>query len=496
MTRHGATEPNVPLASFATEPNVPLASFATEPNVPLASFAKPAMARYWAERAWLGGENTGLSGTTNGVREGVVIEVEDGHIKAVSTGVAAPRGAQRLVGLTLPGLANAHSHAFHRALRGRTHAGKGTFWTWRERMYALAGRLDPDGYHALARATYAEMALAGVTCIGEFHYLHHAPGGHRYDDPNEMGHRLVAAAAEAGIRITLLDTLYLTSTVDGRPLAGPQVRFGDGDVDAWFGRFREIRVEPHARVAAAMHSVRAVPAGSLAGFAERTDGMPVHTHLSEQRAENEDCLEVHGCTPAALLETYGLASNRLTAVHATHLTDGDRTILGDNRVTVCLCPTTERDLADGVGAARAMVDAGSPLCLGSDSNAVIDLFEEARAVELDERLRDEHRGHFDAGELLTAATSGGHRALGWADAGVIAPGARADLVSVRLDSVRTAGFDPASPAAAVVFAGSAADVHHVVADGRTVVRDGRHVLIDDAARALKESIEAVWREVS
>ncbi|HET6211452.1 MAG TPA: amidohydrolase family protein, partial [Micromonosporaceae bacterium] len=163
--------------------------------------------------------------------------VHDGRFGTVTPDTADPPvDAVRLPGLTIPGLANAHSHAFHRALRGRTHTGKGTFWTWRAAMYGVAARLDPDGYFALARAAYAEMALAGVTCVGEFHYLHHAPGGKPYADPNEMSAALVTAAAEAGIRITLLDTCYLTSTVDGSPLEGTQARFGDGDVAAWAER--------------------------------------------------------------------------------------------------------------------------------------------------------------------------------------------------------------------------------------------------------------------
>jgi formiminoglutamate deiminase len=440
--------------------------------------------RYWAERAWLG---------EAGVATGVLVEVDDGRFATVTPGVAAPpAGAVRLAGLTLPGLANAHSHAFHRALRGRTHAGKGTFWTWRDRMYELATRLDPDGMHALARATFAEMALAGVTCVGEFHYLHHSPGGARYVEPNEMGYRLVAAAEEAGLRITLLDTLFLTSTVDGRPPEGAQLRFADRDLDGWSRRVAALRLPERARIGAAAHSVRAVPAEVLAGLAERTDGMVVHIHLSEQRAENQACRARYRLTPTQLLDECGLTGPRVTAVHATHLTDDDRTALGDSGTRVCLCPTTERDLADGIGPARALADAGSPLCLGSDSHAVIDLFEEARAVELDERLRDEHRGHFDASELLDAATAAGHTALGWPDAGVIAPGARADLVTVALDSVRTAGFDPSHSEAAVVFAATAADVTHVVADGRIIVAEGRHVLVDDVPRALASAIGAIW----
>jgi formiminoglutamate deiminase len=423
------------------------------------------LGRYHAEYAWLGG--------ADGAERDVLIEVADGRITAVTPG-GPPQDATRLPGLTLPGLANVHSHAFHRALRGRTHGGRGTFWTWRGRMYALAARLDPDSYFALARAAYAEMALAGITCVGEFHYLHHGPDGTPYDEPNAMGDALVRAAAEAGIRITLLDTCYLTSTVDGQSLDGPQRRFGDGDATGWSARAGALRNADHARIGAAIHSVRAVPADQLGTVAEwaGSRGAPLHVHLSEQRAENDACRRHYGRTPTEVLSDNGVLGARTVAVHATHLTDLDRTELGDTDTGVCFCPTTERDLADGIGPARALADAGSPLSLGSDSHAMIDLFEEARAVELDERLRTERRGQFSAAELLHAATIAGHRALGWDDAGAIAVGARADLVTVRLDTVRTAGV---TPGPAIVFAAGAVDVSHVVVDGRAVVIDGEHV---------------------
>ncbi|SCL52972.1 formiminoglutamate deiminase [Micromonospora citrea] len=416
----------------------------------------------------------------------VLIETADGRITGVTpltggpgvtTGVEVLGDAVRLPGLTLPGLANAHSHAFHRALRGRTHGGRGDFWTWRDRMYAVAARLDPDSYLALARAVYAEMALAGITCVGEFHYLHHDPDGTPYADPNAMSEALVEAAAHAGIRITLLDTCYLTATVDGQPLAGPQRRFGDGDALRWAERAAAFApTDDHARVGAAIHSVRAVPAGQLATVANWADsrGAPLHVHLSEQPAENDACRAAHGRTPTRLLADHGALGPDTTAVHATHLTGGDLTLLADAGTGVCLCPTTERDLADGIGPARRMADVGLPLSLGSDSHAVVDLFEEARAVELDERLRTRRRGHFGAAELRDAATVGGHAALGWRDAGRLAVGARADLVTVRLDSPRTAGVPPVG----VFFAAGAADVTHVVVDGRPVVREGRHLTVD------------------
>jgi formiminoglutamate deiminase len=430
---------------------------------------------YWAPYALLPG----------GLARDVTASVAGGRFTAVTAGTA-PGGADRLPGVLLPGFANAHSHAFHRALRGRTHDAGGTFWTWRDRMYAVADRLDPDSYLALARAAYAEMALAGVTGVGEFHYLHHQPGGRPYADPNAMAEALRAAAAEAGVRLTLLDTCYLAGGLDGtghRPLAGVQERFGDGTVAAWAERVAALRPSAGMRVGAAVHSVRAVPAAAVAAVAAAQPG-PLHAHLSEQPAENEACLAYYGCTPTELLADRGALGGRSTVVHATHLTAGDVAVLGRSGTTACLCPTTERDLADGIGPARALADAGSPLAVGSDQHAVVDLLAEARAVEMHERLASRRRGRFAPAELLAALTR--HQAIGW-DAGRIEPGARADLVAVALDSPRTAGGAPDQ----VLLTATAADVRAVLVDGEVVVRDGQHRL-GDVGRLLQDAIAPLW----
>jgi formiminoglutamate deiminase len=385
--------------------------------------------------------------------------------------VPAPlSGAVRLEGLTLPGLANAHSHAFQRALRGRTEQGTGSFWTWRELMYATAERVDPDTYVALARATYSEMALAGVTTVGEFHYLHR--------DGNAMGEAVIQAAAEAGVRLTLLDACYLRGGLES---------FRDASADAWAARVTGLRGSETVRIGAAIHSVRAVDFESarvVAAWAAE-HGAPLHAHVSEQPDENEACLEENGLTPTMTLAEAGAVSPSFTAVHATHLSDNDITLLGFARV--CLCPTTERDLADGIGPARRLADAGAALALGSDSHAVIDLFEEARAVELDERLATGVRGSHSARDLLAAATAGGYRSLGRPDGGRIQAGALADLTTISLDSVRLAGTTPDAALEAAVFAATAADVTHVVSGGRFIVRGGVHHRID-VARELKASI--------
>ncbi|MEU6804043.1 formimidoylglutamate deiminase [Streptomyces neyagawaensis] len=444
---------------------------------------------YWLEHAWLGSD----------VEPGVTLTVAGpgspraGRITAVHTGTPTPPpGAEPLRGLTLPGLANAHSHAFHRALRATVQVGSGTFWTWREVMYQVAHRLTPDSYHTLARAVYAEMALAGITAVGEFHYVHHAPGGTPYADPNAMGEALIAAAAEAGIRITLLDTAYLSSGF-GKAPDRHQLRFSDGTADAWAERCSVLKERDHARIGAAIHSVRAVPAGQLATVARWAEERraPLHIHLSEQTAENDACHAAHGRTPTQLLADHGVLGPRTTGVHNTHLTDTDIALIGGSGTGTCMCPTTERDLADGIGPAVALQRAGSPLSLGSDSHAVIDLFEEARAMELNERLRSRTRGHWTAAALLRAASADGHAALGWEEAGTLEPGALADFTTIALDSVRTAGPLPRLGAETAVFAASAADVSHTVVGGRHVVRDGAHALVPDVPKALAEAVAAL-----
>ncbi|MGE7432504.1 formimidoylglutamate deiminase [Kitasatospora sp. NPDC001175] len=448
----------------------------------------PAVATYWAEHAWLphaGGPVVGHE---------VLIGVgPDGRITEVTPDSGpCPPDAVKLTGLTLPGQANAHSHAFHRALRGHVQIGSGTFWTWRDTMYRFAGALDPDSYLGLATAVYAEMALAGITAVGEFHYLHHAPGGGRYGDANAMGEALIEAAARAGIRITLLDTCYLSSGFGAEPTE-PQLRFSDGDADAWAARAGELKERGHARIGAAIHSVRAVPADQLATVAHwaAMRRAPLHVHLSEQTAENDACLTAHGVTPTRLLADHGVLGPRTSAVHATHLTDEDIRLLTDSSTNICMCPTTERDLADGIGPARRLASGGCPITLGSDSHAVIDPFEEARALELNERLHSRTRGHWTAGALLRAGTEDGHASLGWPEAGRIEAGALADLAVVALDSVRTAGPAPALGAETAVFAASAADVRHVVVGGRQIVRDGVHQLVADVPAALRDSIAAL-----
>jgi formiminoglutamate deiminase len=436
---------------------------------------------YWCEKALL----------PSGLTDSVLVTIADGRFSSVEVG-AAPGDAVRLSGLVLPGLANCHSHAFHRALRGRTQTERGTFWTWREQMYAVASVLTPDSYYQLARAVYGEMLLGGITTVGEFHYLHHGPGGSPYDAPNAMGEALIAAARDVGLRITLLDTCYVAGGID-QPLNEVQHRFSDGDASRWAARVVDLSSAgglDDVVIAAAAHSVRGVPRDQLGTVASALPDAPLHIHLSEQVAENTACLEAYGRTPAQMLDEAGFLGPRTSAVHATHLTSVDVGLLGSSATYSCFCPTTERDLADGIGPSVALRDAGSALTLGSDSHAVIDMFEEMRAVELDERLATQERGHWSAPELLAAATADGHRSLGFPDAGRIEVGARADLVAVRLDTVRTAGTGGSVETA--VFAATASDVSDVLVSGNHLVASSNHVKLDVAAE-LASTITAVTR---
>ncbi|TJY72277.1 formimidoylglutamate deiminase [Arthrobacter sp. CAU 1506] len=465
------------------------------------------MSRIWCERAWLGPE---------GVADNILLENDDGG--AITHVGTAPRpdpgaGVLTLDGVVFPAAANAHSHAFHRALRGRTHTGRGDFWTWREQMYRAAGALTPGKYERLATAVFAEMVTAGFSSVAEFHYVHHRPDGAAYgsaaagDGPEGAGPRgedddldsehamelaLCRAAAAAGIRLTLLDTCYLAGGI-GKPLAPEQQRFGDGDVHAWLDRLDSLRKAVAARfdparitVGAALHSVRGVPESALPVIADRlSPELPLHIHLSEQPAENEACLAEYGVTPAGLLARHGLLSPRLSAVHATHLTAEDIDLLGGAGATVVMCPTTEADLADGIGPARALADAGARIALGTDQHAVVDPWLEMRALEHGERLASGQRGRFTPDELLQAASAGAVAAMGTPTAG-IAVGLAADLAAVNPATMRTVGSDPGQ----LPLTATSADVTAVVVGGELLAANGVHSRLgqpaDLLAAALKE----------
>lgn len=396
-----------------------------------------------AEQAWLGR-----------AARNALITVEAGRIESVEEGVRAPAGATVLKGWTVPGFANVHSHAFQRSLRGHAESGGRNFWEWREQMFQVATRWDEQGYMEHCTALFNEMLAAGITAVGEFHYLH-ARG-------NGLGNAMIHAARNTGIRLTLVDACYLQGGVDGRPLEGAQRTFSDGDVQRWATRVGELAGGDGVRIAAAVHSVRAVDPTSMRVVAEwaRQRGAPLHVHLAEQPAEVDECRAVHGCSPTELLEREGILGEDLTAIHAIHVTDSDIALLGRHRVSVCACTTSERDLGDRVGPLHGLAEAGCRLTVGSDANVVTDVIEEARGLELDQRRATGLRVLHQPDELLRAATAGGMHALGW-ESGELKAGRLADFVTL----------DPAGEeldSSAVIYARAGRDVTHVVVGGKTV----------------------------
>ena len=471
--------------------------------------------RYWCESAWIDGA----------VAHGVLLSADDtGTLTAVETGIdTAPSDAEAVSGFVLPGGVNAHSHAFHQMLRGRTHGDGGTFWTWREVMYSVAAKLDPQAYETVARAVFAEMLAGGYTSVGEFHYVHHAQDGTPYgterprgdaeagterprgDANDDAGHRahameraLARAAASAGIRIRLLDTCYLTGGIDSE-LSAEQARFGDGTIDGYMDRHAgligafadefpvETPGESFVHVGAAIHSIRAVPAANLQRFTELSG--PVHVHLSEQPAENEASQEAYGATPTEVLARSGVVDDRLSAVHATHLSEEDIAILGGSRSTIVMCPCTEADLADGIGPARELADAGAVISLGSDQHVVLDALRETQGLEAGERLRSGQRGRFSPAELITALTAGGARSLDL-PVGGLEVGKACDFVAVRTDSMRTMG----SLDEQIILTASASDVHLTVSGGKVRVRDGVHAELGDIAELYARAFAALEME--
>lgn len=403
---------------------------------------------------------------------------------------------ERLPGkLLLPGLVNAHSHAFQRLLRGRTQAqAPGSplddFWTWRETMYRAASALDPDGVAIASRQCFLEMARAGITTVGEFHYLHHAPDGRPYADPLELALRVVSAAREVGLRIHLLRVGYARPGFNASP-EPRQRRFYDPDPDAFLGAVaaleQRLRPDPLVTVGAAPHSVRAVPRPWLEAVA-RARPATVHMHVAEQPREVEACLAEHHRRPVELLQDLGLLDTRFTAVHAVHLVPHEVPLLA--RSSVCACPLTERDLGDGILPADALAAAGTTLCIGTDGQSEIDPLGELRALEGNLRLQRGRRLILPptgegpdalARTLLDVATHGGARSLGL-DVGRLAPGRPADLCAVDLAHPALLGAPEDGLLAAVVFSAPPSAVTDTWVQGRRVVQDGRHPLEHVAGR--------------
>jgi formimidoylglutamate deiminase len=414
-----------------------------------------------------------------------------------------PAGARtvRLPGRALlPGLVNGHSHAFQRLIRGRTEyvaSGREAddFWSWREAMYRAAESLGPEDVYTASRQAFVEMALAGITTVGEFHYLHHQADGTPYADRNTLAHAVIRAARDVGLRICLLRVGYARAGFNV-PANPRQRRFIDRDVDGFLASAeslaRETRDDAAVSVGLAPHSVRAVTREWLASVASASSrNWPVHMHVAEQPKEIEACLAEHGRRPVELLSDLGLLGPRFTAVHGVHLTDAEVALLGGAKATVCACPSTERNLGDGIVPADALVRAGARISLGSDSQATVDLLDEARQLEGHLRLArlrravlDPGRGSMDglAARLLDMATAEGAHSLGLST-GTLEPGKPADFFTVDVHHPSLTGASVESLLAAIVFGADKAAVREVAVAGRVVVRDGRHPLAEESGRA-------------
>ncbi|MGH1343038.1 MAG: formimidoylglutamate deiminase [Nannocystales bacterium] len=379
--------------------------------------------------------------------------------------------------LVLPGFVNAHSHAFQRRIRGQTHRrmpGENSFWSWRTAMYEAAGALDPEGLYAITKAAFAEMLRSGITRVGEFHYVHHQPDGTPYDDPNELSWAVVRAARDVGIRLTLLEVFYDRAGA-GRPPLAEQRRFCDGGVDKYLERVDALRVAG-VDVGITPHSIRAASAPQIQELVEyaRQHDLVMHTHLSEQPRENEECLAEHGTTPAGVFESCGAfeRARSFTAVHATHLRDDDFDRLTTQNV--CACPTTEADLGDGILDAARLLSGGTTLCLGSDSNAVIDLIQEARLLEMHDRLARGARCRLNdesgaLGPVLAKAASlGGAHALG-STGGDLRIGDPFDAVVIDLEDPFFAHVPPEHAMDALFSAGTSTPLRQVMVGGREML---------------------------
>ena len=416
--------------------------------------------------------------TDRGLLRAHALEIEGGRVLAIRDGALYPEIPVAAGRIAIPGLVNAHSHAFQRAFRGHVQwraAGQDDFWSWRDRMYAVASALSPEGVEAVSALCFLEMALSGITSVGEFHYLHHGPGGERYSDPDELAERVIAAAERVGIRICLLRAVYLRGG-PGKALSTAQLRFGDRGADEALAAVSRIgsKKRPLVSTGIAPHSVRAVDLGALRELS--SFGGPIHAHVSEQPAENEVCLAENGISPLKTFASAGLLGERFVAVHLTWPLPGDIDELVASGASIAVCPSTELDLGDGLLPLEARLRAR--LCLGSDSHASIDLLAEARSLELHARALAGRRnvlapeGSKDglAERLLLAATREGARALG-SGAGVIAEGAPADLLVLDL---RRVAADGAPPLQAAAWIADASYTEEVWVAGRKIVEAGQH----------------------
>ncbi|HKR58540.1 MAG TPA: formimidoylglutamate deiminase [Pyrinomonadaceae bacterium] len=410
----------------------------------------------------------------------------------------------------LPGLVNAHSHAFQRVIRGRTeHRTTDTsdsFWTWREMMYSAATRLTPEDIYDASRMAFMEMTLSGITTVGEFHYLHNQPDGSQYDDPNLLAKEVVRAARDVGLRIALLRVAYARAgyQVDSNPR---QARFVETDPDLYLTNLAKLRADltqmaGEAWVGIAPHSVRAVPLNylkSIVEFATR-ENLMVHMHVAEQPAEVLACIEEHARSPVSLLETEGLLSDRFTGIHVIHLKPNEVQKIATSGAMVCACPTTERNLGDGIVPMDLFLAENISVSLGTDSQAEIDLLEDARELEYHLRLQRLERAVLSKSDddesalavrLFDCATINGARSLGMSRQ-LLQPGSPADFFTIDLDDPSVAGATADSLISTIVFSLNRTAIKDVVVGGKCIVQEGRHFAQDEITSRYIALQQRLW----
>ncbi len=442
------------------------------------------------------------------LRHAGLLAGENGRILAITQDASQADATVDLPGKALlPGFVNTHSHAFQRLIRGKAESratSGNNFWSWRSTMYRAAAQLDPADIYDVARMAFLEMALSGITTVGEFHYLHKTPDGKPYDDPNLLSKQVIGAAQSVGIRIVLLRAAYLRSGFELAHDPG-QRRFFESSAEFKANMDALLRDCPEnsneVRLGIAPHSIRAVPLDAMRDIADYggSKKLPIHMHISEQPLENETCVREYGATPVTLLANAGILGPEWTAVHAIHVNDRERAMLADADVTVCSCPTTERNLGDGILEAGAFMERGVRIALGSDSQAQIDPLEDARELDYHLRLAHGERAILDqigkksiAERLFACATINGAHAL-HVEAGNLAAGSFADFFTVDLRDPSIAGHASEDLLPLLVFGLNRTAIRDVAVNGRLLVRDGRHVLEEEIVVRYEETCRKVWR---
>jgi formimidoylglutamate deiminase len=434
----------------------------------------------------------------------------NGAISGIISADRTTQGVRLKNRAILPGLINAHSHAFQRVIRGRTEYRSSnqtdSFWTWRELMYRAANELSPDDVYAASRMAFLEMALSGITTAGEFHYLHNSSDGRSYGNPNLLAKEVIRAASDVGLRIALLRVAYARAGYqkEANPLQSRFIENSDRYLDNVADLATHVNTSVGmAWIGVAPHSVRAVPLDYLKRVGEYAaqHGLQIHMHVAEQSAEVSACIEEHGRSPIALLETEGLLSERFTAVHAIHVSQKVIGGFAKTRAAVCACPTTERNLGDGVVPVDGYFRHGVPVSLGTDSQTQIDLLEDARELEYHLRLQRTERNVLApadnsetsalARSLFDCATINGARSLGF-NGGNLVAGAPADFFTIDVDDPSIAGASTSDLLSCLIFSASRATVKDVIVAGNRIVEDGKHPDQQDIVARFVQLQKKLW----